>query len=112
MRFTVFLFALLLGGCVSAETPKPEATTAASSFPRCLHLDEMLRLLSQNAKFAYTADSIDVYARNHMLFVNPETREWVQLGVKDNLEACIELEGVDWKWAMDGGQDASKKPVR
>lgn len=101
MRLVVVLFALLLGGCVTAkEAPKPEVTTAASSFPRCAHLDEMLRLLSQNAKFAYTADSIDVHANNHMLFVNPDTREWVQLGVKDNLEACIELEGVDWKWAI------------
>jgi outer membrane murein-binding lipoprotein Lpp len=99
MRFAVVLVALLLGGCVSTA-PKLEATTAASSFPRCAHLDEMLRLLSQHAKFAYTADSIDVHARNHMLFVNPDTREWVQLGVKDNLEACIELEGVDWKWAV------------
>jgi hypothetical protein len=99
MRFV--LIALLLTGCVTAKEPaKPEATTAASSFPRCLHLDEMLRLLSKDAKFAYTADSIDVHANNHMLFVNPDTREWVQLGVKDNLEACIELEGVDWKWAV------------
>lgn len=101
MRPLVILLALLLSGCVAAKAPvKPEVTTAASSFPRCLHLDEMLRLLNKDAKFAYTADSIDVHARNRMLFVNPDTREWVQLGVKDNLEACIELEGVDWKWAV------------
>lgn len=98
MRIVAGCIILLLAAC--APAPKPEAVTAASSFPRCLHIDEMLRLLNQDAKFAYTADSIDVHARNHMLFVNPDTREWVQLGVKDNLEACIEQEGVDWKWAI------------
>jgi hypothetical protein len=97
----VLLLCCLLAG-LAACTPLLPPSTAAQAPPLvCDTLDNMLRKLEKNARYAYTADAIDSRERVHMLFVNPKTRNWVQLHVYSNLNACIDMKGSDWHWAMD-----------
>lgn len=86
-----------LAACAPPPPPKAPATPP----PVCDTLDKMLLKLEKNARYAYTADAIDSHERVHMLFVNPKTRKWVQLHVYSNLNACIEMKGSDWHWALD-----------
>lgn len=102
MIYRIFMCAALLAlaGCAMLTEP---AEPAAKPAPRqeCDKLDNLLRRLSKNASYAYTADAIDRKEGVHMWFVNPKTHEWKQIRVYNNLRACVEDEGTDWHWAIN-----------
>jgi hypothetical protein len=105
-RIFICVTLLALAGCASLPFPQTSKSPtinakAAAPLPTCDKLDNMLRHLSKNARYAYTADAIDRNEGVHMWFVNPKTREWVQIRVYDNLRACVENQGGDWHWAID-----------
>jgi hypothetical protein len=94
---------LLLAGCATTMQKPPEPP------PVCGKLDDILRGLEKNARYAYTADAIDSHGRVHEWFINPKTRHWVQIHVYSNLRACIEDKGYDWHWAVE---THPQKPVK
>jgi hypothetical protein len=90
--FAALALCAALGGC---------AGTPAVMGQKCDTLGNMLAGLSKDARYAYTAQSIDSRHRVHMWYINPESRAWVQLRIYDDLHACVELEGQDWQWALE-----------
>lgn len=94
---------LALAGCATLQLPAAPAAPPAKATPRqeCDKLDNLLRKLSKNASYAYTADAIDRNEGVHMWFVNPKTHMWKQIRVYNNLRACVENEGSDWHWAIN-----------
>ncbi|MEZ0223325.1 MAG: hypothetical protein ACAH83_02135 [Alphaproteobacteria bacterium] len=103
MLYRIFLCATLLAlaGCASMPQITTTPATKAASAPVCDKLDNMLRELSKEARYAYTADAIDTREGVHMWFVNPKTHAWKQIRVYNNLRACVENEGSDWHWAIN-----------
>lgn len=70
---------------------------------KCGSLQETLEEVLTVRKLAYLSTSTDSKGNVFMFFVNPRNGNWLQLGVTEDLKACIIFEGTDWEFAFEKG---------
>jgi len=95
IRIVVFLAACLVFPEVAFAQQQPPK-------PECADVKIMTKRLIADRGLAYLSDAIDAHHEVHMWFVSPRTGFWVQLHVKENLEACVTMQGYDWHFAAGG----------
>lgn len=67
----------------------------------CQSLDGMLKHMLAEKHLGYLADSTDQYGFVHMYFFSRSTREWAEIMIDDNLNACLIFEGKEWNFAFE-----------
>lgn len=75
---------------------------AYPSVPRhtCGKLAETVLLYMSNG-YGATATAIKDNTMAVQLMINPETKNWIILGIDDNQGVCVIMQGTDWNWMAE-----------
>jgi len=107
---------LLMGLCLlwhggaarAAQAPAPEKSTTTSPAlthlltpPYCAPIEQVLGDIIGTRHIGYFADAIGTDGNVHMWFVSSGRRDWVQIVVYEDLQACIMAEGVSFGLALE-----------
>lgn len=112
MKHMVWIFALALCLCLhgsrvtAAETHAPAEQQSPQlahllTQPYCAVLDKVLGDIIGKRRLGYFADAIGADGNVHMWFVSSKRRDWVQIVVYEDLQACITAEGMSFGFALE-----------
>ena len=109
---------LALGLCLQG-TPVTAAETAAPADPQtprlahlltdpyCAPIETVLGDIIGKRRIGYFADAIGADGNVHMWFVSSQRRDWVQIVVYEDLQACITAEGMSFGFALEPMKEPS-----
>lgn len=74
-------------------------TTQSYAF-ECSDSKSLIKKMIAEKHLGFLGTAIDDHANVYMFFLNMQTGEWAVLGIKENLTACVLLEGTDWQFIL------------
>ncbi len=118
MKYTAWILAMALcpflhGSAVMAAEALPKAAAAPAmpnqdpqlahllTQPYCAKIDAVLGDIIGKRRIGYFADAIGADGNVHMWFVSSQRRDWVQIVVYEDLQACITAEGMSFGFALE-----------